>query len=124
MKALSIKQPWAEMILRGPKHVENRTWETKYRGLLLIHAGKNIDKEALRQFSAIYSFDGLPSGILGVCDLVDVSRTVRSSWHECGMVGFYLSNVRRFDHPIPFKGKLNIFDVPDEIVREAIEKVR
>lgn len=120
MKALSIKQPWATMILCGPKHVENRTWETNYRGRLLIHAGKNIDREAIRRFSAIYSFDELPSGILGVCDLVNVSRMVRSSWHEVGMVGFYLGNVRRFKQPIPFKGRLGIFDVPDELVAEEL----
>lgn len=40
MKALSIRQPWAWWIVNGPKRVENRTWATKYRGPVLIHAGK------------------------------------------------------------------------------------
>lgn len=123
MKALSIKQPWAELILRGIKDVENRTWETKYRGQLLIHAGKNINKEALRVLSADHSFRELSSGILGVCELVKVSTVVQSQWHERGYAGFYLENVRRFGQPIPFNGMLFIFDVPDEIVREAMEKI-
>ena len=44
MKALSIKQPWAWLIVNGFKDVENRTWRTKYRGPLLIHASKAKDE--------------------------------------------------------------------------------
>src|SRR5438045_8559495 len=39
MKALSIRQPWAWLIVNGHKPVENRSWSTKYTGKLLIHAG-------------------------------------------------------------------------------------
>lgn len=38
MKMLSIKQPWASLICAGVRDVENRTWQTKYRGRLGIHA--------------------------------------------------------------------------------------
>lgn len=41
MKALTICQPYAELIARGDKPIENRTWPTHYRGPLLIHAGKS-----------------------------------------------------------------------------------
>lgn len=40
MKALSIRQPWATLILRGGKDIENRVWRTKQRGTVLIHASK------------------------------------------------------------------------------------
>lgn len=123
MKALSIKQPWAELILRGVKDVENRTWETAYRGQLLIHAGKRIDKEALQTLSVEYEFKQLPTGILGVCELVKASTVVRSRWHERGYTGFYLENVRGFSQPIPFNGMLLIFDVPDELVRKVLEDI-
>ena len=46
MKALSINQPWAWLIVNGHKGVENRSWNTKYRGEFLIHAGKKIDYDA------------------------------------------------------------------------------
>lgn len=46
MKALSIQQPWAWCIVNGHKGVENRDWNTQYRGELLIHAGKTIDRDA------------------------------------------------------------------------------
>ena len=43
MKALSIRQPWAELIVAGLKDIENRTWRTDYRGPVLIHAGMKIE---------------------------------------------------------------------------------
>lgn len=43
MKALTICQPYAELIARGSKRIENRTWPTAYRGPLVIHAGKSRD---------------------------------------------------------------------------------
>lgn len=40
MKALSIKQPWAHLIVSGVKDVENRSWKTNYRGRIFVHASK------------------------------------------------------------------------------------
>jgi ASCH domain-containing protein len=39
MRALTIRQPYAELIMRGEKRAEYRSWCTGYRGLLAIHAG-------------------------------------------------------------------------------------
>ena len=45
MKALSIKQPWAWLICRGFKDIENRDWPTKFRGRIYVHAGRTMDVE-------------------------------------------------------------------------------
>ena len=50
MKVITIKQPWATLIAKGYKEYEFRTWKTKYRGDILIHAGKGIDKKAISRF--------------------------------------------------------------------------
>lgn len=50
MKVITIKQPWATLIAEGYKEYEFRTWKTKYRGDVLIHAGKSIDKKAMERF--------------------------------------------------------------------------
>ena len=50
MKAITIKQPWATLIAKGYKEYEFRTWKTKYRGEILIHSGKVIDKKAMARF--------------------------------------------------------------------------
>ncbi len=50
MKVITIKQPWATLIAKRYKEYEFRTWKTKYRGEILIHAGKGTDKEAMTRF--------------------------------------------------------------------------
>ncbi len=49
MKALSVRQPWANAIFMAGKDVENRSRRTDYRGPLLIHASRHIDWQAARQ---------------------------------------------------------------------------
>ena len=71
MMALTTKQPWATLIMQGEKRYEFRSWQTKYRGELLIHAGKSVDKEAIKRL-AKYLPENLPLGkILGKVRLVD-----------------------------------------------------
>ena len=48
MKALSIRQPWAWLIVAGYKDVENRTWATDFRGRIYVHAGQRYDNQALK----------------------------------------------------------------------------
>ena len=61
MKVLTIKQPWATLIMQGDKRFEFRSWQTKYRGELLIHAGKGIDKEAVKRMKK-YIPEDMPLG--------------------------------------------------------------
>jgi hypothetical protein len=70
MKALSIRQPWAELILRGEKDVENRSWLTHHRGPLLIHASKTLVRESMDEFGL--DEETIPRGALvGVVEVVD-----------------------------------------------------
>lgn len=80
MKAITIKQPWATLIALGEKKFETRSWQTKYRGPLAIHAGKSIDKDACEdswikgvlQEHGITSYKDLPTGaVLATVELVD-----------------------------------------------------
>ena len=71
MKTLSLKQPYAELILQGKKKIELRTWNTKFRGEFYIHSSLTPDKKAMERFS----FKELPLGyILGKATLVDVKK--------------------------------------------------
>lgn len=70
MKVITIKQPWATLIVKGYKEYEFRTWKTKYRGEILIHAGKSIDKTRMKDFKD-YNLD-FPTGcIIGKSTLTD-----------------------------------------------------
>lgn len=115
MKVLTIKQPWATLIMQKDKRFEFRSWKTKYRGDLLIHAGKGIDKEAIV----------LPTEkILGKGTLVDCVKMslefkekllkenkeiyTDSSFKE--NYGWQLENVELFNEPIEAKGKLGLWE--------------
>lgn len=124
MKVLTIKQPWASLIMQGYKRFEFRSWQTKYRGDLLIHAGKGIDKEAMKRLSKYIPKD-MPTGkILGKVTLVDCVKMspefkerllkknkdiyTESSFKE--NYGWQLENVEVFDKPIETKGKLGLWE--------------
>ena len=123
MKVLTIKQPWATLIMQGDKRFEFRSWQTKHRGELLIHAGKTIDKEAVKRLEKYLPKD-LPLGkILGKVTLVDCIRMspefkeellkensdiyTKSSFNE--NFGWQLENVQVFDVPIDAVGHLSLW---------------
>ena len=130
MKVLTIKQPWATLIMQGNKRFEFRSWQTKYRGDLLIHAGKGIDKEAIKRLSK-YIMQDLPAGkILGKVTLVDCIKMThefkeellkensdiytKSSFQE--NYGWQLEDVNVFNEPIDAKGHLSlwVYDLENE----------
>lgn len=118
MKCLSVRQPWADLIVKGVKDVENRAWATTYRGPLLIHAGLTMHPGALDTLARWHGIEldrsVLRFGvILGAVDLVDCRTKKTSRWHERGYVGWYFEHPRRLRTPIPYKGRLRLFDVPD-----------
>jgi hypothetical protein len=71
MKAITIHQPWATLIALGEKRFETRSWSTKYRDSIAIHAAKKVDKEIclLEPFRSVlakheYTADNLPTGVV------------------------------------------------------------
>jgi len=118
MKALSIKQPYAELIIQGKKKIELRNWKTYFRGEFLIHAPKNPDFDAMKRFN----FNNLSlGGIVGKANLTDVKlykselehnidRNLHLASSDWGKFGFILENPVRLNF-IPMKGQLNFFEV-------------
>lgn len=136
MKALSLLQPWATLIMLGYKTLETRSWATKHRGPLAIaaSAGKQ-GREAcapgtyLAQLLANHglTFDDLPRGaVLGLCQ-VDSMHKMDETWdlvlgevelacgdYTNGRVAWALSNVQAFATPVKCKGALSLWQVPVE----------
>lgn len=117
-RALSIRQPWAWAILHAGKDIENRSWQTHYRGRFLIHASKRIEtSDHLDLYLSHDAPEHLPTGgIVGMAELVSVCTSSHSSWFT-GPFGFVLSNVQ----PLPFlplKGARGWFGVPPDIVKQ------
>jgi hypothetical protein len=114
MKAISIKQPWAYAILYSGKDVENRNWYTNYRGRVLIHAGKKIDKEGIEFLEYENSILIKPEmlvtgGIVGSVEIVDCVTESKSCWFF-GKYGFVLRNPIELPF-MPCRGQLGFFNV-------------
>lgn len=125
MKAITIKQPFASLIAAGLKEYEFRTWKTKYRGEILIHAGKGVDKKAMKKFKHLNL--EYPSGCIiakvTLSDCIKVDDELRKKLSERNAeiyssiikhtewegYGFKLENIVKTE-PIPAKGKLSIWE--------------
>ena len=130
MKALTICQPYAELIARCEKPVENRTWPTKYRGLLAIHAGKSrvwLNDADLAKFKVAESdlVFGAVIAIARLADCVkidDIHRQPNGAWlsnhiHVFGPWCWLLEDVVRLATPVPYTGVQGLFDIPDAVLR-------
>ena len=129
MRALSIRQPWAWLILHGGKDIENREWPTKYRGRVLVHAGKGMTRAEYDD--AAWFADPRPGsalvprpeslgrgGIIGSVDIVDCVERSDSRWFV-GRYGFVLRDPELLPF-VPWKGQLGFFDVPAHVVSSNV----
>lgn len=128
MKALSIQQPWAGAIMAGVKKVENRTWGTDYRGLLIVHAGLSYDKRGLEWILANRPRYTVPSAaayrgaFLGVVELLDCcppGRGPLDPWRVNTQHGWRLGKVWGFAEPIRGAGQLGLFLPPAHVLDAA-----
>lgn len=128
MKVLTIKQPFASLIAEGYKEYEFRTWKTKYRGDILIHAGKGIDKEAMKRYEHLNL--EYPSGKIiakaTITDCVPITDQMKEYLKEndplvyYGAIhksnkdktdyGFKLENIQKIE-PIDAVGKLSFWEI-------------
>lgn len=124
MKTITIKQPWATLIAEGYKEYEFRTWKSSYRGDILIHAGKGIDKEAMKRFE--YLNLKYPLGCIiakaKMTDCIVVDEKLRRELKEkdekvyrgvqdrnWNGYGFKMADVEKIE-PIYINGKLSLWE--------------
>jgi hypothetical protein len=100
----------------GIKDIENRSWSTAYRGKVLIHASKKIDKKAMELVTKmglgpnfIKTMEQYTGGIIGEVEIVDCVKKSDSQWFE-GPFGFVLKNAKPMEF-LPLLGKLGLFEV-------------
>lgn len=118
MKALSILQPWAWLIVHGYKDIENRNWKTAFRGRILIHAGKRWGREQKDDLEWIrQNFPTIPlpdsfelGGIVGAATVTDCVDQSSSRWFF-GEYGFVLAEPATCGF-VPWRGQLGFFDIP------------
>lgn len=123
MKVLTIKQPWATLIIEKHKKYEFRSWKTNYRGKILIHAGLSIDKNIANNFDD-YNLDYVNGAIIGEAEIVDcilidekfndelkcINQLVYGRNNHIGDYAWKLENIVKYDNPIYIKGKLGLWN--------------
>lgn len=123
MKVLTIKEPWATLIIEGYKRYEFRSWKTKYRGKILIHAGMSLERDNAERFKE-YNLEYSKGAIIGEAELVDcifVTPEINEElkqlnplvYGKSGHVEKYawkLENIKKYDEPIPVKGQLGLWN--------------
>ena len=131
MKALSVRAPWWWAILHG-KPVENRDWPTNFRGRFYLHASKFWKQDEINcDLDDIYDMaedDGIKlpdvdmdvmkaagGCLVGSVVITDCVTKHPSAFFQ-GKFGFVLAEPIEFRTPIPFKGALGFFDIPDDFL--------
>ena len=124
MKTLSLKQPWAWLCVNGLKDIENRNWRTDYRGPLLIHASKTWDqggyefiKEIIKQKIPSHGYYYL-GALIGKVKMVDCVERHESKWFF-GPWGFVFEDPECWQKPVPYRGQLRLFDVPNRVFQSV-----
>lgn len=117
MKVLSIRNPWAWLVVHGLKDVENRNWSTVFRGRFAVHAGRAFDYQGYQWVQRKFPEIKMPTptefdfmAVIGTVDLVDCVTCCESPWFF-GRYGFVLRNPRPCV-PIHLAGQRRFFDVP------------
>lgn len=128
MKVLTIKQPWADLIVDGYKKYEFRSWKTNYRGKILIHAGMSLEKDQVEKFND-YNLSLTKGTIIGEavitdCILVDedfinklneIDPLVYGKSSHAQKYAWKLDNVEKYDSPITVKGKLGLWNYVGDV---------
>lgn len=147
LPAITVRPPWSWAICHG-KNVENRVWQRSYRGPLAIHAGKGWDEDgedsllvqrawldAGRELRTLMpKRAGIPMGaVVAVADLVGICSDVAASWatFRCGcgpwaaagQFHWKLADVRPLAEPVPCRGALGLWTLPDEVEAAVVAQL-
>lgn len=129
LKALSLHQPYAELILQGRKTIETRTWRTAHRGVFAIHAAWKVEGEIAKLYDL--QPESLISGALvGTAEIIEMIEFDDASWAALrnqhlvpeashnDRVGWRIANPRRLTQPIPLRGLPGLFPLDPAIIEQ------
>ncbi len=126
MLALSIRQPWCHLVAAGIKPIENRVWTTATRGLIALHAAKELDQDGAPWIEGRFPDLVLPEsfprgGVVGVAVLTDCVTSSDDPW-------FTGPNGLVFTRPVAIpivecRGMLGLFELPHPVSAEVLHRV-
>jgi hypothetical protein len=128
---LSIRQPWAELILSKRKRVELRKWSTRHRGWTWLHTGKTVDEAACATFGISSVFTGGVVGVFRLRDVVSLDIERWEAWRPAHLdaggymldaFGWVIAQVARLKQPIVALGSTGLFQLESSVVEKLLEE--
>ncbi|GAA2509367.1 hypothetical protein GCM10010406_52270 [Streptomyces thermolineatus] len=125
VRALTIRQPWADAITHSTKRTENRTRPTSCRGLVLLHAGLQTDPTALLPERAT-TRPGVRGAVIGTARITDCHRATDGC---CAPWGFpdawhwQLADVHALADPVPCRGALGLWRPGDAVLTAVLAQL-
>jgi len=125
MKAISLRQPWADLVVTGRKTLELRSWTVSHRGLLAIHASQTVNEEACHRLGVDPRTvtTGALVGIVELTDIIPIDEQAYADYRDEHLAGDFFSPPLfgwklikpKVIDPIPFTGRMGLFNIPDEV---------
>jgi hypothetical protein len=121
LRALTVRQPWASLIIAGIKDVENRSRPLRHRGTIAVHAGLGTDRDAMAAHGRL--LPAYPAGvIIGLVDVIGCVRDSASPWAEAGYWHWLLARPRPCE-PLPARGALGLWRLTPEACERLMQGV-
>ncbi|MET7621799.1 hypothetical protein ACWC5O_45185 [Streptomyces sp. NPDC001450] len=125
-RALTIRQPWAAAIAYADKRIENRTWPTSYRGPVLIHSSKTLDRRHGPMVAAVVRGLQLDLGaVLAVARIVDCHEDDGecTPWSASGQFHHVLDEVTVLPLSVPWTGAQGLWVPPADLLAKVREQL-
>ena len=126
MKAITVKLPWAWLLIHSTKDIENRNWFSQHKGDTAIHCSKSIERaeyEAAKQFiqdnglevqlPSIEALKPFAGKIIGIVDIIGCVKQSQSRWFV-GRFGFVCRSPKKLLNPVAISGSLGFWEIPTE----------
>lgn len=133
MTAITLVQPWGELVVSGKKTIECRNWKTNRRGFVALHASKKKERSRFElcrdHFKINVDADEVDYGaVIGFAEIVDVVDEEFLSkknlkWFEEGQYAFVLENIIRLDEPVEVKGMMGFWNLQGEALAQCLNQL-
>jgi ASCH domain len=127
---LSVRQPWAELILLQRKKVELRKWSTRHRGWIWLHTGRSADESACNTFGLSSLFTGGFVGAFRLRDVVGLDDARWEAWrpahldpgpYQPNYFGWVVSQAVRLSRPMASPGSQSLYYVEASTLKELLD---
>jgi hypothetical protein len=131
--ALTVQQPWAELLISGKKTIEIRKWAPEYRGRIWLHAGLATKPDLDLQFGYRDLYRGGYIGSIRLSAVIPLtperwtqyrSKHLEENAFQSGLLAWLMDEPRRFSEPISGRGALSLFKPQHDVQEELIAMER